>query len=97
MQLFSLGSLSGSLGSGFRRGLGLLSLSLLDGLVLLLLLCGSHRGDGITGANLGAELAANALVIVDDGHAVHHMDGVLLALLLAQAAADAGVGDVGSR
>ena len=68
-----------------------LSLSLLDGLILFLLLSRWPWGGWRRGADLGAELAAHALVIVDDSHAVDHMDGVLLALLLAQAAADAGV------
>ena len=81
-------------GAGGLRSLcgsGLLRLGLLDGLVLLLLLRGGDGKDGVPRADLGAELAAHALVVVDDGHAVDHVDGVLLALLLAQAAADAGV------
>ena len=63
-------------------GLGLFSLSLLDGLVLFLLLGGRRGKDGVTGTDLGAELAAYALFIVDNRHAVYYMDGVLFALLL---------------
>ena len=92
MKLLSLGSLSSCGSSGFLcsllGGSGLLGLSLLDGLVLFLLLGGSDGDDGIAGADLGAELAADALVIVHNSNTVDDMDSVLLALLLAQTAAD---------
>ena len=53
--------------------------------------CDLVRSDALAGAHGRARAAAGALGGVDAGIAVFHGDGVVLALLLAAAAADAGV------